>query len=77
MSAFPNEFGHFTPLDERQEAAAASVLQQVKARMTDETLAALVREGVVSATADKERASAIVTGLLTAGKIATRIIGAF
>lgn len=75
MSAnLPNEFNHFDSLDEEQAAIANATFAKIQANMTDAALAELVKAGIVQATADKQSAARIISGIMTAARFARGIL---
>ena len=75
MSAdFPDEFADFKTSDDRLNAIADATLSKVQANMTDSALVELVKAGVVKATADKESAARIVSGILAVARFATGLL---
>lgn len=75
MSAdLPNEFEHFKPLDDAQEAIANATLAKVQANMTDAALAELIKAGIVKATDDKQRAARIVSGIMSVARFAVGLL---
>ena len=75
MSAdFPDEFADFKASDERLNAIANATLSRVQANMTDAALVELVKAGVVKATADKESAARMVSGILAVARFASGLL---